>query len=126
GMLFDKAQKFKIRKGFPFSEPSHLAGIRSLRPNGPRRYEKRLSDKVLLDRITAAWTGRCVGCLLGRFPIEGARSWELKGFLTATGQWPLADYIRFKSSPKVKKQFPKFANNDAFDTIDHMPVDDDT
>ncbi|HOE97300.1 MAG TPA: ADP-ribosylglycohydrolase family protein [Candidatus Sumerlaeota bacterium] len=126
GELFDRARTLKMRKGYEFDEPSDLKSIRKLRPRGPRKYARRLPDKVLLDRITAAWTARCCGCLLGRAPIEGARSWEMEGFLKMTGQWPLRDYFRFGVRGKAAREYPKFTAGAHLDTIDHMPVDDDT
>jgi hypothetical protein len=125
GVLLDKAQKLKTRKGYAFDEPSDLAAIRKLRPRGPRRYPKPLSDKTLLDRIAGAWTGRCVGCLLGK-PLEGVRSWDIEGFLKASGQWPLGGYIRFGVGGEAKAKYPHLTSRAAYDKLDHMPVDDDT
>jgi len=123
--LLDAAQKLPMRKGYEFNEPSDLAAIRKLRPRGPRRFRKKLSDKALLDRITGAWLGRCAGCLLGK-PCEGVRTHDLWPFLKLTGQFPVSDYIRFGVRGKARKQFPHLARRAWCDDIDHMPVDDDT
>ncbi|NQT89442.1 ADP-ribosylglycohydrolase family protein [bacterium] len=125
GRLLDEAQTLKMRKGYSFDEPSDLKAIHKLRPRGPRTFRKRLPDKTLCDRITGAWFGRCVGCLLGK-PAEGVRTPDLWGFLRLTRQWPLADYIRFGVRGKARKQYPQLAGRAWCDDIDHMPVDDDT
>jgi len=125
GALLDAAQKLPMRKGYAFDEPSDLPGIRRRRPRGPRRFAQRLSDKALLDRIMGAWLGRCVGCLLGK-AAEGVRTGEFWPFLQLTGQFPIADYIRFGARGKAAKQFPQFARRAWCDNIDHMPIDDDT
>jgi len=126
GALLDDAQTLKTRKGCPFDEPSDLAGIRKLRARGPRRFKKPLPDKALLDRITGAWLGRCVGCLLGK-PIEGVRTPDLWDFLKLSGQWPLAHYIRFGVRGKAKEKYPALASRGPwYDQLDHMPIDDDT
>lgn len=123
--LLDAAQKLPMRKGYEFQEPSDLPGIRKLRPRGPRRFTKRLSDAVLLDRITGAWLGRCVGCLLGK-PCEGVRTADLWPFLELTGQFPVRDYIRFWVKGKARKRFEHLMRRAWCDDIDHMPIDDDT
>jgi len=126
GVLLDLAQRLPTRKGYEFNEPSDLAGIRKLRPRGPRKFTKRLTDSALLDRITGAWLGRCAGCLLGK-PVEGVRSGDLWEFLKLSKQWPLAGYIRFGVGGKARKQFPQLAARAKwYDKLDHMPVDDDT
>lgn len=123
--LVDAAQKLPMRKGYAYTEPSDLSGIRKLRVRGPRQYPVKLSDKELMNRIHGAWLGRCIGCLLGK-PVEGVRSWDIEAFLKATGQWPLRDYIRFGFSGKAKKDFPDLVSRAWYDKIDHMPIDDDT
>jgi ADP-ribosylglycohydrolase len=124
GALLDAAQRLGMRKDYGFREPSGLAEIRKLRERGPDRAKRRLSDKALQDRILGAWLGRCAGCLLGK-PVEGVRREELWGFLRMTDQWPLNDYIRFGVGGQAAKTYPRFAGMRAFDTIDHMPADDD-
>ena len=123
--LLDEAQRLKMRKDYEFDEPSDLAGIRKLRPRGPRRYKKRLPDRVLLDRVTGAWLGRCAGCLLGK-PIEGVRTAELWDFLKLSRQYPLERYIRFGVRGKARLKHPSLVARAAYDKIDHMPIDDDT
>ena len=130
--LFDDAQQLPRRRGYPFREPSDLAGIRKLRPRGPRRFRKTLSDKALMNHLLGAWLGRCAGCLLGK-PFEGTRSWDIEAYLKASGQWPLCRYPRFGGAGKAKKAFQRLLDHApggflmrTFDSIDHMPIDDDT
>ena len=123
--LLDEAQQLPLRKGYAFREPSDLVGIRGLRARGPRRYARALSGGKLHDRVLGAWLGRCAGCLLGK-PVEGVRTPELWGFLKATRQWPLGNYIRFGVRGKARDAYPGMAARKRFDTLDHMPCDDDT
>ena len=125
GALLDAAQKLPMRKDYAFAEPSDLKGIRKLRPRGPRRYAKKMSNKALLDHVTGAWLGRCVGCLLGK-PVEGVRTSDLWGFLKLTKQWPLQRYIRFGVRGKARKQYAHLMGRAWCDDVDHMPIDDDT
>ena len=122
--LLDAAQKLPRRKGYPFTEPSDLASIRRQRPDGPRRYRKRLTAKVLADRIHAAWLGRCAGCLLGK-PVEGVLTPELWSFLKTTGQWPMRDYLRLQVPPRLRTRFPTIAPRAADYEGTGMPIDDD-
>jgi len=123
--LLDEAAKLKMRKGYGYVEPSDLKSIRKLRPRGPRRFRKPLPDRALRDRLTGAWLGRCVGCLLGK-AAEGVRSDRFWPFLKATRQWPLRDYIRFGARGKAGRDFADLARRSWADKIDHMPIDDDT
>ena len=123
--VLDEAQKLKMRKGYPYVEPSDLKGIRKLRGRGPRRYRKPLADRSLLDRVTGAWQGRCVGCLLGK-AAEGVRTNRFWPFLKATRQWPIRSYVRFGARGKVAKEFADLQRRSWCDRIDHMPIDDDT
>lgn len=125
GALLDSAQRLRMRRGYGFREPSGLVEIRKLRARGTHRIGRRLSGKALEDRFLGAWLGRCAGCLLGK-PIEGTRTRELWGFLKMTDQWPLNDYIRFGVEGQAAKAYPSFVARRTFDTIDHMPIDDDT
>ncbi len=83
--------------------PNDLAAIRALRPDGPRDLHYRPADGELLDRLHGAWTGRCVGCALGKTVeimalgrdaagrLDGRQN--VKRYLTNRGHWPLADFF---------------------------------
>jgi len=85
------------------AEPNELEDIRALRPDGPRDLGWRPGDDEALDRFHGAWTGRAVGCALGK-PVEGmgmsrdgqgrvvGRS-RVKQYLLNRGDWPLTDYF---------------------------------
>jgi ADP-ribosylglycohydrolase len=84
-------------------EPNELAEIRALRPAGPRDLKWRPTDDEALDRFHGAWTGRAVGCALGK-PVEGMGMTRdeqhrlngrknIKRYLQARSDWPLADYF---------------------------------
>lgn len=88
-------------------EPNALEAIRALRPAGPRSLSGRLSGDDGLDRLHGAWTGRAVGCALGK-PVEliglarddarrptGRRT--IRRYLEARGEWPLRDFFSGES-----------------------------
>lgn len=86
------------------AEPTDLDAIRALRPEGPRNLNWRPSKAELVDRLHGAWTGRAVGCALGK-PVESpqygmameggvtAGRARIRALLEAQGAWPLADFI---------------------------------
>jgi len=123
--LLDKTVALPLRKDFPFVEPSNLDEIRTLRPEGPRKFAKKISQKTIADKIHAAWLGRCAGCLLGK-AAEGLRTDRFWPFLEATGQWPISDYIRYGIRGKIVKRFPDITKLRWVDRLNYMPVDDDT
>lgn len=84
-------------------EPDDLAAIRALRPDGPRDLAWNPGEDEAMDRFHGAWTGRCVGCALGK-PVEGmgmgrdaqgqlAGRIRIKQYLDHRGDWPLTDYF---------------------------------
>lgn len=92
---------------FPYVQPNDLDAIRSARPKPERRMRERLKDDVLLDKLHGAWTGRAVGCALGK-PVEHLGMMGFSGdsgrkairrYLEARGAWPLRDYFSGASSP---------------------------
>lgn len=84
------------------AEPNDLGAIRALRPDGPRDLGWQPSVEEALDRFHGAWTGRCVGCALGK-PVEGlgmsrengrvVGRLRIKRYLEARNDWPLRDYF---------------------------------
>ena len=57
------------RPDFPYIQPDDLKSIREQRPDGPRRLKLPYGGDELLDRLHGAWTGRAVGCALGK-PVD--------------------------------------------------------
>jgi len=124
--LLDRSLNLPTVPGFPYSEPSDLAGIRRARPKGPRELRLRLKETELFDRVHGAWLGRCAGCLLGK-PYEGWRTPRLWGFLKDTGQFPLNRYFSARVSPQVQKRYRIDPNSPcSVERIQYMPEDDDT
>jgi hypothetical protein len=119
--LLDAAQALS---GGGADEPSDLASIRKLRPDGPRAFGP-LTEAEARDHIAGAWLGRVAGCLLGK-PVEGVQTGVLWPFLKDTGQWPLTDYIRFTQPGETAKAHPWIVDRQMYDTCPHMPQDDDT
>jgi ADP-ribosylglycohydrolase len=128
--LLDRTIELPLRSGFAFDEPSDLVSIREARTlNRPRLSPLALTDAELQDRVHGAWTGRCVGCLLGK-PVEGWRRDRMWGYLKDLDRWPLADFFRYDvATDAVREKYNvKGASSGAkfADFVDSMPEDDDT
>ena len=125
-LIFEAVMNADIRKDYKYNEPNDLKGIRALR----RPYEfscSVLSSEVLKKKLEGAWTGRSVGCLLGK-PVEGIRSDELIPLLKETGNYPLSRYMLSTDITDEVCSHYRFTlrNKPWADTVDGMPVDDDT
>ncbi|MFO0614668.1 MAG: ADP-ribosylglycohydrolase family protein [Polyangiaceae bacterium] len=103
GPLYDELMALPWDDALAREEPNELDAIRALRPEGPRDLGFRPSDEDALDRFHGAWTGRAVGCALGK-PVEGmgmttdgARNVvgraRIRRYLERRGDWPLRDYF---------------------------------
>ena len=101
--IYDQLMALPEDAALAAAEPNDLDAIRALRPAGPRELTWQPSDAELLDKLHGAWTGRCVGCSLGK-PVEGRgmqRDAEehltgrksIKAYLQKRGDWPLTDYF---------------------------------
>ena len=96
--IYKKLENLPMRPDWKYEEPDELEEIRALRPEGPRKFELKLSDAELLEHFHGAWRGRCVGCALGK-PVEcKSRSW-IRDLLIRQGDWELHDYLR--SAPEL-------------------------
>jgi hypothetical protein len=100
--LYDELMELPDDAELRAREPNDLSAIRALRPDGPHELEFAPSDAEALDRFHGAWTGRAVGCALGK-PVEGmgmshdrgrcvGRA-RIKQYLVNRGDWPLRDYF---------------------------------
>jgi len=67
--LWSRWQEAPVRADFTFVEPSDLAGIQAERTEAKRQYAISYNEEELYQRMLGAWTGRCVGCALGK-PVE--------------------------------------------------------
>lgn len=126
--LLDETLQLPMRADYAYDEPSDLEAIRARRPdqaaNAVVQPGAALAD--LPNRIHGAWTGRCVGCLLGK-PVEGWRRPRMWGYLKDTGRWPLADYFRYDvASPEVRQAYDLQPGGAFADFVSYMPEDDDT
>ena len=122
--LFEIVLNTKQKEGYPYIEPCDLETIKDLRKT--YSYEKN-NGIDLEEKIHGAWMGRICGCLLGK-TVEGIRTDELIPFLKETGNYPMHRYILFSDLDKVDTNKYKYVfHGRCFaDTIDGMPVDDDT
>ena len=77
GRLLDKTALLKVKRGYPFVEPSRLSAIRARRGAAIDLPTAAPAGAALLDKIHGAWTGRCCGCLLGK-PVEGRKRREME------------------------------------------------
>lgn len=125
-VIFDMVLNADIRKGYKYNEPSELEEIRALRK--PHDFESVMPDReTLRKKLLGAWTGRACGCLLGK-PVECIRSDELIPLLKETGNYPMRRYILSSDITDEICSHYKFGlkNKCYADTVDGMPVDDDT
>lgn len=90
--LLDALERTPRVAGWPYVEPSAAEEIVAARGELPALPALELSDAQLLDRITAAWLGRCAGCVLGK-PLEGIDRAPIRAYLERTGAYPLTDYV---------------------------------
>lgn len=98
--LYRDLEKLPRDPKFQYIQPNNLEGIRKERPDGPRQLGS-VSESELLDRFHGAWTGRSVGCALGK-PVEGMSIVGQQGmigrksirtYLENRQHWPLDYYI---------------------------------
>jgi ADP-ribosylglycohydrolase len=126
-VLLDKTIRLPQKPDYQYLEPSDLQGIRAARPaDRPTLPPLSLSDGELEDKLHGAWTGRCVGCLLGK-PVEGWLSSRMWPYLKESGRWPLNDFFRYgDATPAQREKYNIKERGDFADRISGMPEDDDT
>lgn len=125
-IIYEMVINAGMKPGYKYNEPVTLKEIKALR--NPHKFEKKMPDKeTLRKKLFGAWTGRACGCLLGK-PVEGIRSDELIPLLKETGNYPMHRYILSTDVTQEVCSHYKFnLKNKAYgDTVDGMPVDDDT
>lgn len=122
--LYPELRMARTREDFPYVEPSHLAGIRRLRPAPSERRPVKVDD-ALFDRIHGAWLGRIAGCMLGK-PVEGRSRDTIRKYLEARGEYPLADYIPPSDGKEVEGVDWTPYGGVARGEWDHAKTDDDT
>ncbi len=130
--IYDALMELEPDAALAAKEPNDLEQIRAMRPAGPRDLKWAPKDDELLDRLHGAWTGRCVGCALGK-PVEGMGMTRddqhrlngrvtIKKYLQNRGDWPLKDYFSGRETGDGLKIWceKSFRENIAF-----MEADDD-
>lgn len=125
-VLFDIVLNADMREGYKYNEPNELDEIKALRKL--HELESVMPDNdTLRKKLLGAWTGRACGCLLGK-PIECIRSDELIPLLKETGNYPMHRYILSTDiTNEVCSHYKFWLRNKCYaDTVDGMPVDDDT
>lgn len=103
--LLENAEK---NPDFKYVQPYHLDDIVKARPAFEIDLPPlNLSEEALIGKLHGAWTGRSVGCALGK-PVEGMGMTavdgkngrrRIKDYLLETDDWPLDDY--FRKSDKI-------------------------
>lgn len=123
-IIFEIVSNAKQKDEYPHIEPSEYESIKILRKD--HQYKKE-EIKNFEDKISGAWYGRICGCLLGK-TVEGIRTNEFIPFLKETGNYPMHRYILKSDLNKIDltKYTFGFASVCYADTVDGMPVDDDT
>lgn len=125
-VLFDIVCSCSEIEGYAYHEPSDFPAIQALCK--PYTFVQNLpSDSVLKEKIHGAWLGRMCGCLLGK-PIEGIRTDELHPILKESGNYPMHRYILSSdiTEERIATCHFSLAGRCYADTVDGMPVDDDT
>lgn len=120
-----------VMEGYEYSEPSDYKGILKERPEKAREAFN-VSDEVAKRRILGGWTGRVVGCLLGK-PLEFWKCKDLNGMLKETNNYPLNRYVSTGDfTPDIIKKY-KIKTGTSLNKqpwIDELkgyaPIDDDT
>lgn len=124
--IFEIVMNADVCEDYRYNEPNELEEIQKLRTY--HDFDFIIHDKDLIRKnLLGAWTGRAVGCLLGK-PVEGIRSEELIPLLKETGNYPMHRYILSTDlTDEICSHYRfSFKNKPYADTVDGMPIDDDT
>lgn len=106
-------------------EPNDLAGIRALRPRGPRRLWDRFDPAAYRERLTGAWLARCAGCTLGA-AVEQWTVEDMEQMADFSGMdFPPTDYWTVAAAPHRKRYGMSLFADYTRDRMRHVPVDDD-
>ena len=124
--IFEIVMNADVREDFEYNEPNKLKQIKKLRRD--HDFDVVMPDiETLRKKLLGAWTGRACGCLLGK-PVEGIRSDEFIPLLKEIGNYPMHRYILSTDlTDEICSHYSFFLKNKPYaDTVDGMPVDDDT
>ena len=124
--VYDRLMKLKPDPRLARAEPSDLAGIRKLRPRGPRRIRSPISARKLRDRLRGAFLARCAGCMLGK-PVEGWPRDRIFKALERDSRFPLNNYFAESTIRKGGRPFhPAGTTHCTRGNFKCMERDDDT
>lgn len=125
-VIYEMVMSSELKPDYKYNEPNKLCEIRKLRKE--HVFETNMPDaETLKKKIHGAWMGRACGCLLGK-PLEGIRTDELIPLLKSSGNYPMHRYVLSTDITEEMYSTYKFWLRDKAyaDTVDGMPVDDDT
>lgn len=124
-LLFDMVQNAEMQENYPYEEPSDWEGICACCQ--PVENLPAVDENTLPQRISGAWYGRIVGCLLGK-PVEGFHTEYLIPMLKDSGNYPMHRYILSTEVPAhLVEKYPYPLSQKCFiDQISAAPTDDDT
>ncbi len=106
-------------------EPDDLAGIRALRPAGPRRQWTSLPEETYRDRIEGAILGRFAGCILGSI-VECWEIDKMEQWAAYNGEaFPPVDYWKQAERPNELKYQTRLRDTFTRSKMDGVPTDDD-
>jgi len=95
--MHQRMKTLSLRPGWPYHEPSDLAGIRQVRPDPVALPDFYLAEGEVRNKIHGAWLGRAAGCVLGK-PLEiGASQDDIREYLQGANAYPLQDYVPAQS-----------------------------
>ncbi len=124
--FFEMARRLKSSPGFAYEEPSKLDAIRAARPQDADRWTAEgLSEAWLRDRLTGAWLGRCIGCMMGK-PVEGQRRESIEAILRAADAYPLSGYFPVLETVPEGVSYKAASDDCLAPNITHGVRDDDT
>ena len=114
-----------------YVEPSDYESILKERPDRSRTVAE-VTDGEAKRRILGGWTGRIVGCLLGK-PLEFWKRKNLVGMLTETNNYPLERFVATTDfTPELIKKYnietgsPLITQPWIDELQGYAPADDDT
>ncbi|NUV63993.1 ADP-ribosylglycohydrolase family protein [Streptomyces sp. CAI-85] len=119
-----------LPSGLADDEPTDLDAVRRLCAPAYDRTGSPAAAPAGPDRsaLEAAWTGRAVGCLLGK-PVEKLPLDGIRALARAAGNWPLRTYFTARGVPgHLLEEHPwnrRSATTSLAENIDGMPEDDD-
>jgi len=105
--------------------PDDLAGIRRLRPRGPRRLWKTFDRARYTEKLQGALLARMAGCTLGAI-VEGWQVDQMKRWAAQIGdRFPPVDYWSRAKDPSSLRYKVSRCDRYTRSGMDGVPVDDD-